>query len=85
MHLLQQDLFVVLQLAALRGAEPTTHNALAGRLHLCAPDTTLHAGVQRGISAGLLDTQRRVQRRALCDFLFHGVRDAFFADRSAVT
>lgn len=83
MPLLQQDLYVVLQLAALRDEEPTTYSALASRLHL-SPSRT-HAGVQRAIAAGLLDAERRVRPRALLDFLFHGVRHAFFAHRGAIT
>jgi hypothetical protein len=83
MPLLQQDLYVVLQLAALRSEEPITYSALASRLHLSP--SRAHAGVQRGIAAGLLAADRRVQRRALLDFLFHGVRHAFFADRGAIT
>jgi hypothetical protein len=83
MPLLQQDLYVVLQLAALRGDEPTTYCVLASRLYLSP--SRVHAGVQRGVAAGLLDADRRVQRRALFDFLFHGVRHAFFAERGAIT
>ncbi len=82
MPLLQQDLYVVLQLAALRDEEPTTYSDLASRLHLSP--SRVHAGVQRAIAAGLLDAGRRVRRRALLEFLFHGVRHAFFANRGSI-
>jgi hypothetical protein len=83
MALLQQDLYVVLQLAAWPDEEATTYSALAGRVHLSP--SRVHAGVQRAIAAELLDSERRVRSRALIDFLCHGVRHAFFADRGAIT
>ena len=83
MPLLQQDLYVVLQLAAWPDEEATTYSALAGRAHLSP--SRVHAGVQRAIAAELLDSERRVRSRALLDFLCHGVRHAFFASRGAIT
>jgi len=82
MPLLQQDLYVVLQIAALRDNKPTTYSALASRLHLSP--SRVHAGVKRATAAALLDAERRVRPRALLNFLCHGVRHAFFAHRGAI-
>jgi len=83
MPLLRQDLYVVLQLAAWPDKEVTTYSALAGRVHLSP--SRVHAGVQRAIDAELLDSERRVRSLTLLDFLFHGVRHAFFTKRGAIT
>lgn len=82
MPLLQQDLYIVLQLAAMNDEESTTYSALASQLHLS--QSRVHAGVGRAVSAGLLDAERRVRRRALIEFLSHGVQYAFFADRGRI-
>lgn len=83
MPLLPQDLYVVLQLAALSPGEPDTFAVMASRLHLSS--SRVHAGVRRATTAGLLGPERRVLRGALLEFLSHGVRYAFFAERGPLT
>lgn len=41
--------------------------------------STAHQAVKRLVAAGLVDDDRRVHRRALLEFLSHGLRYAFFA------
>lgn len=83
MPLLPQDLYVVLQLAALPTDEPSTFTMLASRLHLSP--SRVHAGVGRATAAGLIGPERRVLRRALLEFVSHGARYAFFAERGPLT
>lgn len=83
MPLLPQDLYVLLQLAALPPGEPNTYAMLASRLHLSP--SRVHAGVARATAAGLLGPERSVLRGALLEFLTHGVRYAFFAERGPLT
>ena len=59
-----------------------TYAALAARLGLSASEA--HAAVRRAGLAGLL-RGRHVDRRALFEFLEHGVRYAFYAVRGAPT
>lgn len=83
MPLLPQDLYVVLQLAVVGAEEPTTYAGLASRLHLSP--SRVHDAVKRTMLAGLVDAERQVRRSALLEFLVHGVRYAFFAERGPIT
>jgi DNA-binding transcriptional ArsR family regulator len=83
MPLLPQDLYVVLQLAVVGAEEPTTYAGLASRLHLSP--SRVHEAMKRARIAGLVDAKRRVLRSALLEFLVHGVRYAFFAERGPIT
>jgi len=76
MNLKPQDLLVVLKLVS-SGSAP--YGTLAHQLGMSASE--VHAAVKRAASAGLLDTtdpeNRRVQTRALYQFLIHGVPRVF--------
>lgn len=82
MPLKPQDLIVALKLVNL-GGEKTSYSRLAHELALSPSEA--HAAVQRAIQGGLLDSQRRPNRRVLLDFILYGVRSAFFAERGGVT
>lgn len=76
-----QDVLVALKLALGRGGASYAH--LASELNLSASQT--HSAVRRAIEAGLIDAQtRRVNRRALAEFLVHGLKYVFPAKRGAV-
>lgn len=82
MSLKPQDLIVALKLVSLDGEKPS-YTRLAHELALSPSEA--HAAVQRAIQGGLLDAKRRPNRRALLDFILHGVRAAFFPKRGSVT
>jgi len=82
MPLKPQDLVVALKLVSLGGGRPS-YNRLAHDLALSPSEA--HAAVQRAIQGGLLDAQRRPNRRVLLDFILHGVRSSFFPERGGVT
>jgi hypothetical protein len=82
MPLKPQDLVVALKLVSLGGEKPA-YSRLAHELSISPAEA--HAAVQRAIKAGLLDAQRRPNRRVLLDFILHGVRAAFFPERGGVT
>lgn len=77
-----QDLFVVLKLAALTDDEGWTYEQLAESLGMSSSE--VHAAVQRAQNARLLNG-RTVNRRALIEFLEHGVQYTFSALRGATT
>ncbi len=76
-----QDLAVAVVLA-LPDIGAWTYASLAARLELSASEA--HAAVRRAGMAGLV-RGRAVDRRALLEFLEHGVRYAFYAIRGAPT
>lgn len=76
-----QDLAVSLVLG-MPDMEAWTYTALAIRLKLSASET--HAAVNRAGLAGLVQG-RTLDRRALFEFLEHGVRYSFYAIRGAPT
>lgn len=76
-----QDVAVAVALA-LPDMAAWTYAGLAIRLELSTSEA--HAAVKRAGSAGLL-RGRHVDRRALLEFLEHGVRYAFYAVRGAPT
>jgi len=76
-----QDLAVAAVLA-LPETSTWTYTSLAERLELSASEA--HAAVKRAGMAGLV-RGRAVDRRALLEFLEHGVRYAFYAIRGAPT
>lgn len=90
MPLKPQDLLVSLQLTLPEfAASPWTYHQLAGCLHLS--DAEANAAVRRGSDAGLLTrSQGRSEkpqpvRRALIEFLEHGVRYAFYTAPGEMT
>jgi hypothetical protein len=76
-----QDLAVAIALA-MPDMAAWTYAALAVRLELSASEA--HAAVKRASFAGLV-RGRHVDRRALFEFLEHGVRFAFYPVRGAPT
>ena len=82
MVLKPQDVVVVLKLAA-NGGE-WSYPKLAVELAMSASE--VHASVRRATAAGLLELKtRRVNRLALLEFLVHGVKYAFPAERGGMT
>jgi DNA-binding Lrp family transcriptional regulator len=76
-----QDLAAAVVLA-LPDMSAWTYASLAARLELSASE--VHAAIKRASMAGLV-RGRAVDRRALLEFLEHGVRYAFYAIRGAPT
>lgn len=76
-----QDLATAVVLA-LPDMSAWTYASLAVRLELSASE--VHAAIKRATMAGLV-RGRAVDRRALLEFLEHGVRYAFYAVRGAPT
>jgi DNA-binding Lrp family transcriptional regulator len=75
------DIVVFLKLLTDRSAK--TYAQLSQELGISASE--IHAAVRRGVDAGLVDgTTRLPLRRALQEYLLHGVRYAFPAKRGAV-
>src|SRR5262245_12465006 len=86
MELKPQDVLVSLKLALLPGAERPTYAGLAAALRMSASE--VHAAVKRAKAAKLLnelDSKLRVDRRALLEFVVHGGKDAFPAERGSLT
>jgi DNA-binding Lrp family transcriptional regulator len=78
-----QDVVVVLKLAS-AAAQPWSYPKLA--LELGMSPSEVHAAVRRATQAGLLEAgTRAVNRHAVLEFLVHGVKYAFPAERGAVT
>lgn len=76
-----QDVLVALALAAGEPADTPAYQELADRLGLSTSEA--HAAVKRLQKAGLVDPERRVNRRALTEFLLHGLRYVFPAEPGA--
>jgi len=71
-----QDVLVALKLASWRGDHPWTYAALANDLSMSAAE--VHAGIKRLVICRLFNASRhRVDRRALLDFLVHGLAHVF--------
>jgi hypothetical protein len=74
-----QDIVVLLKLVVLRG-EPWTLASLAKSLHMSVSE--VHGALSRAANAGLYrPSARRPVRAALEEFLTHGLRYAFAAER----
>lgn len=66
---------------ALTGRDAWTYDGVSSRLGISVSE--VHAAVRRAQGAGLL-VGREVNRRALLEFIEHGVRYAFYAERGSV-
>jgi hypothetical protein len=85
MDLKPQDVLVSVKLALLPVAERPTYAGLASSLRMSASE--VHGAVKRAKAAKLLndlDSTLRVDRRALLEFLIHGVKYAFPAERGTL-
>lgn len=83
MNLKPQDVLVALKLAVLEG-EGWSYPSLVASIHLSLGE--LHKSVQRLNAAGLFNDHTRAPRRAaLEEFLIHGVKYAFPAERKGIT
>ncbi len=83
MTLKEQDVLVLLKLL---GSEDGsfTYPGLARALDLSA--SQVHSGLKRATSAGLFNRSKRIiNRKPLLEFLIHGLKYVFVADRSGVT
>src|SRR5262245_31279914 len=86
MELRPQDVLVSLKLAVLPAAERPTYAGLASALGMSA--SQVFAAVKRAKTAKLineLDSRLRVDRRALLEFVVHGLKYAFPAERGALS
>lgn len=78
-----QDLLVLLHLAV-HGEDKWSYNSVA--LALGMSPSEVHAAVRRAIQVGLMSLDhRRPNRAALLEFLIHGVKYVFGAERGGVT
>jgi hypothetical protein len=83
MSLKPQDILVVLKLASAGEGAAQTYPKLAVELSMSASE--VHASVRRATFAGLLAAgTRAVNRRALLEFLVHGVKYVFAAERGGI-
>ncbi len=78
-----QDLLVTLKLTLTQGEKPPSYNDLAHDLAMSP--SKVHDAVVRATDAGLLVFDRKPNRRALLEFILHGVRYAFYAKLGPVT
>lgn len=76
-----QDILVALALAASGRAAKPGYQELADRLGVSVSEA--HAAVKRLQEARLVDHERRVNRRALAEFVLHGLRYVFPAEPGA--
>lgn len=88
MNLKPQDIFIALKLLALDG-KPWSYVQLANELYMSASE--INAGVKRCITARLIlpvflaNESPQPARKALEEFLIHGVKYAFVPDRGELT
>ncbi len=78
-----QDIVVLLKLVVLRDA-PWTIVSLAKSIHMSASE--VHGALSRAANAGLyLPSKRKPNRAALLEFLAHGIRYVFAAERLGIS
>jgi hypothetical protein len=83
MVLKPQDVFVLLKLVA-QAPRPWSYASAAHDLFMSVSE--VHAGIKRAAAAGLIDLQRAEPiRKNLEEFLVHGVKYAFPAERGGLT
>jgi hypothetical protein len=83
MILKPQDVFILLKLIVL-GEVPWSYSALASDMFMSTSE--VHAGLRRAVAARLMDSQKgRPVKKALEEFLIHGVKYAFPPDRGGLT
>ncbi|MCK5799386.1 MAG: hypothetical protein KAI47_19480 [Deltaproteobacteria bacterium] len=78
-----QDLLIALKLTLEAKGKPRSYSALAHDLAMSP--SKVHDAVKRATAAGLLLFDRKPHRRALLEFLLHGVRYAFYTKLGPVT
>jgi len=90
MPLKPQDVIVALKLVTCQGSASDdaggrcpSFSALG--LELGISGSEVHAAAKRGSKAGLLGPGRKPRKADILEFLLHGVRFAFFAERGSVT
>ncbi len=82
MHLKPQDIVVLLKLVGLEGG--WSYRALAQELFMSTGE--VHNALDRAARAQLFDAERKYPRvQALEEFLVHGIKYAFPAERGAIT
>jgi hypothetical protein len=77
-----QDVLVLLKLAVIDGGN-RTYPGLALALGLSPSE--VHASVHRAQHLGLIDADRRPIRKALLEFLVHGLKYVFAVERGGMT
>ena len=78
-----QDLLVSLKLTLEPKGKPRPYSALAHDLAMSP--SKVHDAVKRATAAGLLLVDRKPHKRALLEFILHGVRYAFYTKLGPVT
>ena len=78
-----QDLLVALKLTLEPKGKPRSYSALAHDLAMSP--SKVHDAVKRATASGLLLVDRKPHRRALLEFVLHGVRFAFYTKLGPVT
>ncbi len=83
MILKPQDVLIVLKLVVL-GKHGWSYKTLAGELFMSSSE--VHSGIKRAAAANLLDHYQKVPtKKAIEEFLVHGVKYAFPPDRGDLT
>lgn len=83
MTLKEQDVLVLLKLLVTEDRS-FTYSGLSRALDLSASE--VHAGLKRATTAGLFNAHKRTtKRKALLEFLVHGLKYVFVADRTGLT
>ena len=83
MNLLPQDVLIMIKLAV-SSSEGWTYDKIARELDMSS--SMAHSGVKRAIQARLFDpNRRRPRRKALEEFLIHGMKYAFPPDIGSLT
>jgi len=83
MILKPQDVLIVLKLVAL-GKKGWSYKTLAGELFMSSSE--VHSGIKRASAANLLDHYQKVPiKKAIEEFIIHGVKYAFPPDRGDPT
>ena len=83
MGLKPQDVLVLLKLGVRASAAPWTYSLLG--IELGMSPSEVHAAVGRAEHVGLLGPGRAPVRAALLEFLLHGLKYVFPAERGAIT
>ena len=86
MELRPQDVMVALKVALIPPGKRTTYAGLATSLGMSSSE--VHSAVKRGKAARLMNEQEsrlNVDRRALIEFVIHGVKYAFPVERGTMT
>jgi len=84
MILKPQDILILMKLVVLQGKSNWSYSSLAAELFMSPSE--VHSGVRRAVAARLMDERRRKPiKKALEEFVIHGVKYAYPPDRGGLT